>query len=94
MIIFYDIETGYCVRSSQGIASDVTIENNIAYLNGEVHWKDMTNIAIDDIIDQNIYNYDSDGLLTPKLFSELKQGILDEVRIKAMEDALLAIMGV
>lgn len=94
MIIFYNTKTGYCVRSSQGIASDVIIENNIAYLNGEVHWRDMTNIAIDDIIDQNIYNYDSDMNPTPKLYSELKQGTPDEVRIKAMEDALLAFMGV
>ena len=94
MVVFYNTITGYCIRSSNGIASDVEIINNQAYISGELHVKDMTNISYEDIIDQDIYIYDSEGFPTPKPFSELKQGIPVEARTKAIEDALMALMEV
>ena len=94
MIVFYNTETGYCIRSSNGVASDVEIINNQAWINGELHVKDMTNISYEDKIDQDIYIYDVDGLPTPKLFSDLKAGVPIEARTKAIEDALMALMGV
>lgn len=94
MIIFYNTITGYCIRSSNGVASDVEIIDNQAFIDGELHVKDMTNISYEDKIDQDIYIYDIDGLPTPKLFSELKEGVPIEARTKAIEDALMALMEV
>lgn len=94
MIVFYNTSTGYCIRSSNGVASDVEIINNQAFINGELHVKDMTDIAYEDKIDQDIYIYDVDGLPSPKLFSDLKAGVPIEARTKAIEDAIMMIIGV
>ena len=94
MIIFYNTITGYCIRSSNGVASDVEIIDNQAFIDGELHVKDMTDVAFEDKIDQNICTYNSEGLPTLKLFSELKEGVPIEARTKAIEDALMALMGV
>jgi len=54
----------------------------------------MTNISYTDIIDQEITTYDTNMIPSPKLFSELKQGVPDEVKIAAMQDAIIALSGV
>ena len=94
MIVFYSIVSGQCIRSSNGVAEDVEIINNQAYINDEKHVSDMTNIAYEDLPDQDIYSYDLNGIPTPKLFSELKTGVPDEVRMRALEDMMLELMGI
>lgn len=92
MIIFYNTTTGLCIRSANGIASDVEIVNNQASNGDGLLITDMTNVAYADVPDQNIYNGDVPP--TPKLFSSLKQGVPIEVRLAVAESALLFLMEV
>lgn len=93
MIIFYNTVTGLCIRPSDGISSEIAVVDGKAYRNGELVLGDMTDVDYTDIIYQSIYNYDENMIATPKLFSSLKQGVPDEVRIAALEDAMLELLG-
>jgi len=94
LIIFYNNQTGLCIRTANGISRDVTVTNNRAFYKSDLLVADMTNISYTDIIDQEITTYDTNMIPSPKLFSELKQGVPDEVKIAAMQDAIIALSGV
>ena len=94
MIVFYNTATGLCIRPANGMAANVVITDNKAYYNSELVLEDMTGVSYADVLDQDIYTYDINMMPVPKLFSALKQGVPDEVKIAAMQDAILALSGV
>ena len=94
MIVFYNTQTGLCIRAANGITANVTVSNNQASSPDGLLMTDMTNVAYADVLDQDIYTYDINMIPAPKLFSALKQGVPDEVKIAAMQDAILALTGV
>jgi hypothetical protein len=95
MIIFYNSTTGLCIRSANGITTNLVITDGKAYYNSELVLNDMTNVAYADVPDQDIYIYDKNMLpTTPKLYSALKQGVPDEVRLATIESAIIALSGV
>jgi hypothetical protein len=93
MIVFYNISTGLCIRSANGIAANLVIIDGKAYYNSELVLEDMTNVAYADVPDQEINNYDVNMMPTPKLYSVLRQGVPDEVRLATIESAILALSG-
>lgn len=94
MIVFYNTQTGLCIRSANGIASGVTIIGGKAYYGSDRLLENMTDTAYTDVLDQDICTYDANMNPTPKLFSALKQDVPDEVKIAAIQDAIIALSGV
>jgi hypothetical protein len=92
MIVFYDPVTGICIRSANGVAANVIIAGGKAYYDSDLVLENMTNVAYADVPDQNIYGNSIGGIPTPRSFFELKQGIPDEVKIAALEDAMLELL--
>lgn len=93
MIVFYNTITGYCIRPANGITANLVITDGKAYYNSELVLADMTNVAYADIPYQDIFTYDANMIPTPKLYSALKQGVPDEVRLATIESAILALSG-
>lgn len=91
MIVFYNISTGLCIGLIKGITANLVIIDGNAYYNSELVLKDMTNVAYADVPDQDIYTYDSNMMPTPKLYSALRQGVPDEVRLATVESAIIAL---
>ena len=90
MIVFYNTTTGLCISTANGITANLVITNGQAFYNSELVRDDMTNVSYADVPDQDINTYDANMMSTPKLFSALKQGVPDEVRLAAIEQAILA----
>jgi hypothetical protein len=101
MIVFYLKNEGMCMLAIDCTLSEITVTDNRAYYAGEMVNNNMAISAYAEVPKQSIYteSVGEDGfpIRTPKLFSELTQGTVEpttEARIKAAEDAILAMMGV
>jgi hypothetical protein len=81
--------------------SEITVEDNKAYWNGEVVNNNMTISAYAEVPKQSIYTESVDeigmSVQTPKLFSELDTESpitpSETARLKALEDAMLELLG-
>jgi hypothetical protein len=101
MIVFYHVETGTCMLAIDCGMSEITVSENKAYYRGEIVNNNMEISAYAEVPKQSVSTVGTgEGGLPiriPKLFSELETGIVQPSnadRIAALEDALLALMGV
>lgn len=101
MIVFYLSETGQCMLAIDCDPSEITVDDNKAYWHGRVVNNNMTVSSYAEVPKQSISTESVDEMgmpiQTPKLFSELTQGTVvpsDKDRIAALEDAIIALMGV
>lgn len=101
MIVFYLKNEGTCMLDIDCSLSDIDVTDNRAYFAGNAVNNNMTISAYAEVPKQSIYTESVNELgisiRTPKLFSELAQGTVKpttEARIKAAEDAIIALMGV
>jgi hypothetical protein len=101
MIVFYLKRSGTCMLSIDCDPSEIAVEEGKAYWRGQVVNNNMTISAFAEVPKQSIYT-ESGGDLgmtiqIPKLFSELdteSQIVPSEAaRLKALEDAMLELLG-
>lgn len=97
MIVFYLIDTGECMLAIDCDPSEITVENNKAYWQGNVVNNNMTISAYVEVPKQEIFTAGQDGEIVPKLFSDLdaESPIVpsESARLQALEDAMLELLG-
>jgi hypothetical protein len=101
MIVFYLFETGECMLQIDCDITDITVIDNRAYFAGQVVNNNMAISAYAEVPNQSIYTESVDEMgmpmQTPKLFSELDTESpitpTEATRLKALEDAMLELLG-
>jgi hypothetical protein len=101
MIVFYLLETGQCMLSIDCDPSEIAVEEGKAYWRGQVVNNNMAISAYAEVPKQSIYAESVDGMgmpiQIPKLFSELDTESpitpSETARLKALEDAMLELLG-